>query len=131
MLNGIQNFLKIINDNWTTIVVILSLIVAIARKIQNFVSKSTEEKIEIAKSQINEIVLKLITDAELDFDDWNKAGSIKRSQVIQRIYEMYPILSKAVDQNKVVSYIDMMINTSLKELHRIIEDNTEDAEASL
>ena len=32
MLNGIQNFLKFINDNWTAIIIIISLIIAIVQK---------------------------------------------------------------------------------------------------
>ena len=49
ILIGIQNFLQIINDNWTTIIVIIGLIVAIVKKAKDYLSKSDEEKIEIAK----------------------------------------------------------------------------------
>jgi hypothetical protein len=40
-------------------------------------------------------MLKLISDAEVDYEAWNKAGSIKRAQVVQRVYEQWPILNKA------------------------------------
>lgn len=66
MLKGIQNFLQFINDNWTTIVVIISLIIAIGKKTYDYFSKSDEERIEVAKKQISEICLKLISDAEVD-----------------------------------------------------------------
>ena len=123
MLNGIQNFLQFVNDNWTSIIIIISLIIAIVQKVKKYFAKSTEEQIATAKSQISEIVLKLITDAEVDYKDWEKAGSIKRSQVIQKIFDEYPILAKVVDQQEVVNWIDEMIDTSLKELRNIVAEN--------
>lgn len=123
MLDGIQNFLQFVNDNWTSIIIIISLIVAIVQKVKKYFAKSTEEQIATAKSQISEIVLKLITDAEVDYKDWEKAGSIKRSQVIQKIFDEYPILAKVADQQEVVNWIDEMIDTSLKELRNIVAEN--------
>ena len=123
MLNGIQNFLQFVNDNWTSIIIIISLIVAIVQKVRKYFAKSTEEQIATAKSQISEIVLKLITDAEVDYKDWEKAGSIKRSQVIQKIFDEYPILAKVADQQEVVNWIDEMIDISLKELRNIVAEN--------
>lgn len=123
MLNGIQNFLSIINNNWTTIIVIIGLVIAIVKKAKDYFSKSDEEKIAIAKAQISETMLKLITDAEVDYEDWNKAGSIKRSQVIKEIFNEYPILSKVTNQDEIITYIDYMIDSSLRELRKTIEEN--------
>lgn len=66
MLTGIQNFLQFINDNWTAIIIIISLIIAIVQKARSYFNKSNAEKIEVAKKQISQVVLKLITDAEAD-----------------------------------------------------------------
>lgn len=126
MLNGIQNFLQFVDNNWTSIVVIISLIIAIYQKVKHYLSKSNQEKIESAKAQIKEIVLKLITDAEVDYEAWNKAGSIKRSQVIQKIFADYPILSKVADQKEVIAWIDEFIDESLKELRKIVAENSGD-----
>lgn len=123
MLNGIQNFLSIINNNWTTIIVIIGLIIAIVKKAKDYLSKSDEEKIAIAKAQISETMLKLITDAEIDYEDWNKAGSIKRSQVIKEIFNEYPILSKVANQDEIITYIDYMIDSSLRKLRKTIDEN--------
>jgi hypothetical protein len=123
MLKGIQNFLQFINDNWTTIIIIVSLVVAIVQRVKVYFTKDKKERIEIAKAQIQEIVLKLITDAEVDYKEWEKAGSIKRAQVIQKIYAEYPILAKVTDQAAVVKFIDDAINTSLKELRKIVTEN--------
>lgn len=123
MLNGIQNFLQFINDNWTAIIIIISLIIAIVQKARSYFNKSNAEKIEIAKKQISQVVLKLITDAEIDYNDLVSAGSIKRSQVIQKIFNDYPILTKATDQKAIIEWIDDTINNSLKELRKIVEIN--------
>lgn len=124
MLKGIQNFLQFINNNWTTIIIIISLLVALYQKIKSFISKSNEEKIEQAKKQIKEICLKLVTDAEIDYENWNQAGSIKRAQVIQKIFTDYPILAKVTDQESLIKWIDDTINNALKELRKIVTENT-------
>ena len=123
MLNGIQNFLQFINDNWTAIIIIISLIIAIVQKARSYFNKSNAEKIEVTKKQISQVVLKLITDAEIDYTEWQKAGSIKRAQVIQKIFTDYPILAKAADQEKIIEFIDEAINSSLKELRKIVAEN--------
>ena len=123
MLNGIKNFLMFLNDNWTSIAVILGLVAGLYQKIKTYIKKSDAQKIEDAKVRIRAVVLKLISDAEVDYESWNQAGSIKRSQVIQRIFQDYPILSKAVDQDAVIAWIDDQINASLKELRKIVAKN--------
>ena len=62
----------------------------------------------------------MISDAECDYDEWNKAGEIKRSQVIKKIYEMYPILSKVVNQEELTKWIDAEIDDSLETLNDIV-----------
>jgi hypothetical protein len=123
MLTGIQNFLQFINDNWTAIVIIIALVMSIVLKIKNLFTKDKDGQIEIAKAQIKQTVLKLITDAEVDYNDWVKAGSIKRAQVIQKIYADYPILAKVTDQETLIAWIDTEINNSLKELRKIVAEN--------
>lgn len=128
MLNGITNFLQFINDNWTSILIIISIIVAIYEKIKKYMTKSQDEKVEIAKTQIKETILKMISDAEIDYDTWNKAGSIKRSQVIQKIFADYPILSKVMNQDNLIAWIDETIDEALKTLREIVKSNSSDSE---
>lgn len=123
VLNGIQNFLQIINDNWTTILVIIGLLLALWKKIDSYRKLSTDQKIEIAKKQISENILKLITQAEKDYSEWEKAGSIKRSEVISEIYKQYPILAKVIDQDKLIKWIDEQIDNALPTLREIIKEN--------
>ncbi len=133
ILTGLQNFLKFINDNWTSIIVCIGLIIAIATKIKDFVGKTTDEKVEIAKSQIKETILKMVAEAEVDYEEWNKAGSIKRSQVINQIYAKFPILSKVVDQSALTEWIDTLIDESLGTIKETVETNitTTDTEATV
>jgi hypothetical protein len=126
ILNGIQKFLELINDNWTTIMVILGLAIAIAKKAKNYLAKSDDEKIAIAKMQIRETILRLVAEAEMDYEEWNVAGSIKRAQVINQIYEQYPVLSKIVDQSELVAWIDKQIDDALDTLRYIIKENQDD-----
>lgn len=120
---GFQKFLVFVYQNFTTIMVCIGLIIGISRKIYAFMQKSDEEKVEFAKTQIKEILLKMVSEAELDYEDWKKAGSIKRSQVIKKIFEMYPILLKATNQDAVIGWIDYQIDSSLETLSEIIKAN--------
>ena len=123
ILNGIKNFLSLINDNWTSILVIIGLLLALWKKIESYSKLSTDKKIEIAKKQISENILKLITQAEKDYAEWEKAGSIKRSEVISEIYKEYPILAKVVNQEELVKWIDEQIDNALPTLREIIKQN--------
>lgn len=123
VLNGIQNFLSFIDNNWTSIAVVITLCISIYKKVKSYFNKSDEEKINIAKEQIHETMLRMITDAEIDYEEWVKAGSIKRSQVIEEIFVAYPILSKVVDQADLINWIDDEINDALKTLRKVIEEN--------
>lgn len=122
-LTGLQNFLQFIENNWTVILVIIGLIISIGKKIKDYMEKSDEEKIALALSTINETMLKFVTAAENDFEAWNGAGSIKRAQVIDELYRNYPILSKAIDQQKVIAMIDEAIDNALPTLRKVIKEN--------
>lgn len=122
-MKSIQNFLIFLDTNWVTICVIAGLIVSLITKIKSYIGKTDEEKMAIAKKQIQQTMLKMITEAEINYDAWNEAGSIKRSQVIEDIYTKYPILSKMADQENVIAWIDDEINNSLKILREIVKSN--------
>lgn len=122
LLNGIENFLKLINDNWTTICVIIGLAVGVYQKVKVMMAKSDEEKIAIARQQISEIILHMVGKAEADYAEWNKAGSIKRSEVIAKIYAQYPILGKVVDQEALIHSLDEEIDMALKNLRNIMDE---------
>lgn len=134
VLDGIYNFLNFLNENWTLICSIFVVALAIAKKAQAFFAKSKEEReeiakaelenqIAIAKSQISEIMLRLVTEAEQDYRLWLSAGEIKRSQVINEVFEMYPILSKVTNQEEIIAFLDDAIKEALKTMRKIFEEN--------
>lgn len=122
-MEGIQNFLEFIIEHWTSVVVIACVIFLIVVKIKAFFSKSKEERIEIAKEQIRQAILKWVSDAEVDYIEWQKAGAIKRSQVIQKIYNDFPIISQVVDQDSLVAFIDETIDEALKTVREVVDKN--------
>jgi len=125
ILTGIHKFLNFINENWTMIISIITVLIIIIKKAKTYFSLSKEEQIAIAKSQIREIMLRLVTEAECDYREFVKAGSIKRSQVIDEIFAMYPVLSKITNQEEIIIWIDEVIDESLKEMRKIFENNQE------
>lgn len=52
-----------------------------------------------------------------------KAGSVKRAQVIEEIFEKYPILSKVTDQEALISWIDETIDDALKTMREVFTEN--------
>lgn len=125
-LTSIQNLFQFINDNWTTIIIIFGLVLSLSVKIKNYVKLSQEEKINIAKQQIKETMLKLVSDAEEDYFEWVSAGGIKRSQVIEKIFEKYPVLAKVAEQEEVIGWIDETIDDALKTMRDIFEKQKAD-----
>ena len=123
ILDGIRNFLMFVNEHWTEIVVIAGLGLAIWKKAEAYLKKTDEEKIQIAKDQIRETILKFVTKAEVDYDDWVKAGAVKRAQVIDEIFAKYPILNRVTNQESLISEIDIMIDKALNELREILSKN--------
>lgn len=127
ILTGIQNFLLFINEHWTEIIVIIGLALVVYKRVKNYLSKTNEEKIEIAKKQIQETVLRLVTDAEVDYKEWVKAGAVKRAQVVEEIFLMYPILAKVTNQTELVAWIDEVIDEALETMREIFAENKEQA----
>lgn len=125
ILTGLHNFLQFINDNWGMIVTIILLAIGIIKKIVDFFSKSDEEKIAIAKKQIKETMLKLVTDAEKSYLEWVSAGEIKRSEVIDEIFKTYPALSKVANQDELITWLDVEIDDALKTMRKIFEEQCE------
>lgn len=125
IFDGIKNFMNLVNENWMNIVVILGLGVALYKKIKDYIKLTDDEKIELAKKQIQEYMLKLVSDAEENYEAWEQAGSIKRSEVITRIFKEYPILSKVVNQDELIKWIDEQIDAALPTLRELWEKKEE------
>ena len=123
ILNGIYNFLSFIYTHWTMICAIIVLATAIYHKVVAFMSKSKEERLNIAKAQIRVVMLRLVTEAENDYASWIAAGAVKRSQVIDQVFAMYPILSKISNQDEIIAWLDDVIDEALDSMREIFEKN--------
>lgn len=128
ILTGIKNFLQIINENWTLITVIIGLGMLVFKNVKNYLSMSDQEKIDLALEKIRITALKMVTDAEDDYKNWVKAGAIKRAEVIDKIFEKYPILNKVTDQEELIQMLDDIIDDALEIMRQVIEENTKTKE---
>lgn len=133
-MESINKFMNFIVENWTMLCAIVVIGIAAYEWIQNFLKKSKEEQetiireqIEIAKEQVREIMLKLVTEAEKDYREWIKAGEIKRAQVIDAIFEKYPILLMVTNQAELIQWLDDTIDEALKKMRKIFEENEKQA----
>lgn len=129
-MESVQKFMDFIVANWTMICAVIVIGIAVYEYVQNFLKKSKEEQeaiirqqIEIAKEQVREIMLKLVTEAEKDYREWIKAGEIKRAQVIDAVFEKYPILLMVTNQAELIAWMDDVIDEALKKMRKIFEEN--------
>lgn len=122
-MTSLKNTLQYVNDNWSTIIVIIGLLLGLYVKVNTYLKTSKEEKISIAKKALSETILKKVSDAEIDWADYKKSGSIKRAQVLENIYKDYPILKEVVEQEELVKWIDSLIDDGLKTITSVINDD--------
>ena len=66
-----------------------------------------------------------MTQAEKDYNAWVQAGAVKRSEVIDAIFQKYPILNRVTDQETLIAEIDKMIDAALVEMREIFSKNQE------
>ena len=122
ILNTVAEFLKFANNYWTVVIIIIGLAYALYDKIKKYLATSKEEKIEMAKKALKENLLKY---AEIEWSSYEKAGEIKRAQVISKIYEDYPILKEYVDQDELIKFIDKQIDSMKSEIDKVITKSLE------
>ena len=129
-MESIQKFMNFLVENWTMIFALIVIGIAVFEQVRSFLKKSKEEQeeiirqqIEIAKEQVREIMLKLVTEAEKDYREWIKAGEIKRAQVIDAVFEKYPILLMVTNQAELIAWMDDVIDEALKKMRKIFEEN--------
>ena len=135
-MEAFEKFLRWIIENWTAIVAVAGLIYAIylkAKKTWEDWQEMTEEErqkeleaqIEIAKKVLGELVLSLVSRAEIEWkDEGSKLGVIKRAQVIEEIYDTLPILAQVTDQEELLAYIDELIDKALVIVREKIREQT-------
>ena len=117
-LEGFYNFFSFIVEHWTSLIICLALILVMSQKIIAFMQLEHDKKVEIAWKIISEKMLAWVMDAENEYK--SGTGRIKRSAVIAKVYEAYPILNNIADQEEVLKKIDELINISLVEMKKIL-----------
>lgn len=122
-LNFIKDVLYVANNYWTLVVVIIGLFIALYEKVKTYMKTSKEEKINMAKKALKENLLKYMSDAEIEWSIYEKSGEIKRSQVITKIYEEYPILKECINQEELINYIDTEIKKLKVTVDKVITDS--------
>ena len=135
-MEGLKHFLELLNNNWPTIIAIIGLLYAIYLKVkktwEDWQKMNEEEKqaelekqIEIAKKILGELILSLVSRAEIEWkEEGSKLGVIKRSQVIEEIFELLPVLSYVTDQEALLVYIDELIDKALVIVREKIREQT-------
>lgn len=120
-MNGIANFLTFLNDNWTLLLTIGGAVAGIVIKTRSWFAKSKDEKIAAAIEALRVSMLSLVTEAEKEYG--GGTGSVKRSQVLQKIFEQYPVLAQAVKIDDTTKLLDSMIDDALVEMRELLENN--------
>jgi len=131
LLTSINNVLMFLNDHWSEITICVALVILLVKKIREFMARSDEDKIQNALKQAKEIILDSVTRAEIDYSEWKKSGAIKRAQVLDEIFEKYPILAKVTDQKTLIKTLDGYIDEALGTLREIINKNFQDKNKSV
>ena len=126
-MNASEGFIEILSNLVNILIVVAAILYAIDRVI-NFMKLSKEEQKEAALKIIKEELLKLMIEAEKNWDDISKSGKIKRSEVITELYNRFPILKEFKDQDKLLEELDKMIDDTKVIMDKIIEENTKKEE---
>jgi hypothetical protein len=122
-MNGIINFLTFIDNNWTCLVIIIGLAITLYKKLKFYIPMTDEEKIELAMESIRSVIEEKVAKAEVEWADYKKTGYIKKSQVISELYTQFPILSKYVNQDELVTRIEELIDEALVNINKTINEN--------
>jgi len=129
-MKSLIDLLKWIQDNWASIVTVVVLALGIYERAKKFwndwKAKTEEEKkqaekevfdkaVETAKKALADYILILVSKAEIDWQSEDgKLGQTKRAQVIEQIYDKYPVLEQVQDKDELLAYIDSLITEALK-----------------
>lgn len=119
-MQGIDNLIKFLAENWTFIVIIISIIIKAIISVSDFMKKSKEERKAAAWSELSRIALSLVSDAETAWG--SKTGEIKKSEVIKKIYDKLPALSEIANEAETSEQIDKIIDDALAQMREILKN---------
>lgn len=121
-MKSLMNLLTFLDENWTYILIIASIVFGLYKKTIAWIKISEKSKVDTTILIVSNIILEKLAKAEEDWITYKKTGTIKRSKVINEIYEQYPILKKYMDQEYIIAQIDKLIDDGLVELEKTLKD---------
>ena len=121
-MTGINNTIALINQYWSTLIALVGFVFLLSVEIKKYLKMSDEEKVQAALKAIKPILLKHMSEAEVKWDNYKKAGELKKSAVIQKVYDQFPVLKTYKNQDELIKMIETMIDEQLVEVNRIINE---------
>ena len=113
-----------LDSAWSIFLVLLGIFIFLYNKITNYMKLTKEQKVEAALKVVKAELLKLMSDAEIEWRDFNKSGEIKKSQVISEIYKKFPFLAEYISQDELIEKIGEMIEEQKAKMDEIINNVT-------
>ena len=119
-----HDIIAFLDSAWSIFLVLLGIFIFLYNKITNYMKLTKEQKVEAALKVVKAELLKLMSDAEIEWQDFNKSGEIKKSQVISEIYKKFPFLAEYISQDELIEKIGEMIEEQKAKMDEIINNVT-------
>ena len=111
--------LEFIGSNWFFIIIAINVVIYTYEEMSR---RNNEEKVAIAKHLIAISIDALVSEAETKFANNEKSGQLKRSYVIQTVFEKYPVLNNIIEQEALIDWIDKLIEESVSRLRLTVSE---------
>lgn len=122
MMTSINNTLGLIENYWSMLIIIIALVVLTIEEVKKYKAMTREQRIEAALSVVKGELLKLMSDAEIEWSEYKKSGALKKSQVLKEIYTQFPFLQDYINQDELVTKITEMIDAEMENMNKILKE---------
>lgn len=119
-MNGLSNTLSFIQENWTNILLVITVIITVIYRVFSFTKLSKEQKVQAILTIVKSELLKFMSEAEIDWKEYEKSGLLKKSDVITKIYDKFPLLKEYLDQETLIQKISDMIENGMIEMNKVV-----------
>ena len=124
----VNNVVNSLSNSLPTIIIVIAIIIGVVRMVIKYSKMTKEERVNTALKVIKEELLKLMSDAEIEWEDYKKSGELKKSQVLKEIYSQFPFLATYIDQDTLVNKLYELIDNEMENMNKIINNTTTDKE---
>ena len=124
----VNNVVNSLSNSLPTIIIVIAIIIGVVRMVIQYSKMTKEERVNAALKVIKEELLKLMSDAEIEWEDYKKSGELKKSQVLKEIYSQFPFLATYIDQDTLVNKLYELIDNEMENMNKIINNTTTDKE---